>query len=68
MIREVRNWITTNLMIRELKLTTELWRLYMIFQAHFSMAMEDRGFKKQDIDGMPVVEFIRHIKDWAKVN
>ena len=66
MVVRLRNWIRGNLTRKHLKSGSEMWNLYEDFQSHFTMAMEDNNFSKNDIEEMTPNEFMAYIKKWIK--
>jgi hypothetical protein len=65
LIRNLRNWIRT---IAKVKLNSanHIWNNFNIFSAHLIEKCREEEFDDQDIEEMPVLEYIYFIKEWLK--
>jgi hypothetical protein len=66
-VLRVRNWISDNVR-KNIRSATKIWQRYNKFLASFESSAKDEGFTKEDIDEMPVAEFIYFIKSWTEAN
>jgi hypothetical protein len=68
LIREVRSWFVETVGLRRLKSPTVIWYMFNDFMSEFYVKRQHEGFSEDDLNMMPVPEFISFIKDWQQRN
>lgn len=64
LVRKVRNWFSTATSRRKLTAPTILWYDYGDFNADLYDKLSDLGFSDDDINELPVVEYLDYAKRW----
>lgn len=64
LIRVVRDWFVETVGVRGLKGPTEIWNRYNDFLYYLTVSRLKMGFSSEDIDLMPVVEYLDVIYEW----
>jgi len=62
-IRQIRDWFVVNELERA-DSSTIIWDSFNKFMADFYLKREEEGFRKKDIQRMPIPEFISFINEW----
>ncbi len=62
-VRQIRNWFIEN-DIQSADSGTKIWEAFNSFMADFYQKREAEGYRRKDLEMMPVPEYIRFIKDW----
>ncbi len=65
LVRQVRNWFVEN-EIKHADSGTRIWEVFNEFMADFYEKRVEEGFKKKDLEMMPLPEYIRFIRKWLK--
>jgi hypothetical protein len=65
-VREVRSWFVETVGLRGIASPTILWDRFNIFMLDFRNRRRAEGFSDEDLNMMPVPEFIDFIRDWAR--
>lgn len=65
LVRQVRNWFVEN-EIQHADSGTKIWGTFNEFMADFYRKRQGEGFKKRDLEMMPLPEYIRFIHEWLK--
>jgi hypothetical protein len=65
LVRQVRNWFVETVGVRGARSATVLWYQFTSFVADFYEKREAEGFGKQDLELMPVAEFMEFARDWV---
>lgn len=63
LILQVRNWFVEN-EINHADSPTKIWEFFNEFMADFYQKRKKEGFKKKDLECLPIREYIQFIKDW----
>ncbi len=63
LVYQIRSWFY-ELGFKELDAPSTIWDNYNFFYADLYSSKIDQGFKKKDIDRLPVPEFLDEIKSW----
>lgn len=64
LIRELRNWFTETIGLRQVASPTVIWYNFNDFMNDCYDKRKSEGFSDEDVTMMPVPEFISFIKDW----
>lgn len=64
-IRSVRNWFVETVGLRGIKSSTVIWYQFNDFAFEFYNARSEDGFTDEDLNMMPVPEYIDFIRDWV---
>lgn len=65
-VREVRSWFVETVGLRGISSPTIIWDNFNIFMQGFRRKRKAEGFSEEDLNTMPVPEFITFIKDWIR--
>lgn len=65
LVLQVRNWFVETMGVRRLKPGKQIWYEFMDFMAAFYDAREAEGYEDQDLQTMPISEFVDFMKDWV---
>lgn len=63
-VRAVRNWFVETVGIRRVASPTVIWYGFTDFASEFFDDRKSRGFSDEDLNFMPVPEYIEAIRDW----
>lgn len=64
LVRQVRNWFVETVGLRGASSAGVIWYSFNDFMADFYQKREAEGFDEEDLNMMPVPEFIHFIRDW----
>jgi hypothetical protein len=67
LIRAVRSWFIETVGLRALDSATVMWYRFTDFMSDFYEKRASQGFSDQDLEEMPVAEFIHFIREWLQV-
>lgn len=67
LIRKVRNWISKINSLKHIPSASQIWLQYNQFMESISSNLVQSGFSIQEIDEMPVGDFMKYVKDWLSV-
>lgn len=65
MVRAVRDWFVETVGLRSVSSPTVIWYRFNDFASDFYDARKAGGFTDEDLDMMPVPEYIDFIRDWV---
>ncbi len=65
LVRKVRNWFVETVGLRSVDSATRIWFQFGDFASDFYDARKADGFSDEDLDMMPVPEYIDFIRDWV---
>ena len=63
-VREVRNWFVETVGLRNVESATAIWYRFNSFTYDFYDKRKREGFSDEDLNAMPVPEFIDFIRRW----
>jgi hypothetical protein len=63
-VRGVRNWFVENAGVSNPDSGTQIWYYFNDFMYDFYIKMEENGYSKDDIDSMPISEYLSFIDEW----
>jgi hypothetical protein len=63
LVRQVRNWLV-ELGVPGIPSASRLWEDFNEFMAAFYLARQQEGYRAQDLEEMPLPEYIGFIDDW----
>ena len=66
-VRHVRNWLVQEAGAEGAS-GTEIWNKFNYFMADLDKTLLQRGFRRVDIDELPLSEFLRYMTDWIRRN
>lgn len=64
-VQAVRNWFVETVGLREVDSSTVIWYKFNDFTSDFNAARVKEGFTGDDLDMMPLPEYIDFIRDWV---
>ena len=64
-ISKVRNWLSANDNINHIPSASEIWNAYNIFREFLDTELRN-AYTKQEIEDMPVADFIKFSKIWMR--
>lgn len=67
-VRAVRNWFVETVGLRGVASPTVIWYRFTDFASDFYDARKGEGFTEDDLNMMPVPEYVDFIKDWVAEN
>lgn len=67
-IKAVRNWFVETLGVRNANSPTVIWYNFTDFFANLFDQKQAEGFTKEEIDYMPIREFVDHVEEWKGNN
>lgn len=65
-IRGVRNWFVETVGLREVASPTSIWFNFGEFMSGFYVQRSEEGFSDEDLDMMPMPEFVAFIRKWLQ--
>jgi hypothetical protein len=65
-VRSVRNWFTETVGLRGLDSPTVIWYRFTDFASDFFDARQAEGFTDEDLNMMPISEYMDFIRDWIR--
>lgn len=66
-VRSVRNWFVETVGLRDISPPKQIWYRFNEFTSDFYDARLEEGYTDEDLNMMPVPEYIDFIKDWVRV-
>jgi len=66
LVRKVRNWFIETIGIKNVKSATVIWADFNEFMTDFYCKRKKEGFKKKDLQQMPIPELIKFMRDWIR--
>jgi len=66
LVRKVRNWFVETIKIDNAKSAAVIWDNFNEFMSDFFFKRRKEGFKKADLQEMPIPEIIKFMKDWIR--
>lgn len=66
LVRQVRNWFVETIEINNAKSAAVIWDNFNEFMSDFFFKREKEGFKKADLQEMPIFEIIKFMEDWIR--
>jgi len=66
LVRRVRNWFVETMEIDNVKSAAVIWDNFNEFMSDFFFKRKKEGFKKADLQEMPIPEIIKFMKDWIR--
>ena len=67
-VRAVHNWFVETVGLRGIDSPTVIWEMFNYFASDFYDARKSEGFTDDDLNMMPVPEYLDFIKDWVAEN
>ena len=64
----VRNWFIDTVHLKSAASGSTIWRKFVDFDWDFYVERKKNGFSRQDLDMMPVREYIASIRHWLKTH
>ena len=64
-IRAIRDWFVETVGLRRIESPTTIWYQFTDFASDFYDARKQEGFSDDDLDMMPVPEYIDFIRGWV---
>lgn len=61
-VRAIRNWFVETVGLQDVPSATEIWEAFNYFASDFNARRRAEGYSKDDLDMMPVPEYLRFIK------
>lgn len=68
MVRVVRDWFIETVGLKRVDSTNKIWDHFTDFALDFYDARKEDGFTDEDLNMMPVPEYIDFIRDWVSKN
>ncbi len=68
LVQAIRNWFVETVGLRDVAGPTAIWYRFNDFAADFYTRRQSEGFSDEDLDMMPVREYIDFIKAWILSN
>ena len=68
LIRQVRNWFVETVGLKKIPSPTSIWYQFIDFATDFYEKRSEEGFTDEDLNIMPIPEYIDFIKEWCCVN
>lgn len=65
-VRGVRNWFVENVGMKDTDSGTQIWYYFTDFMSDFYFKMKENGHNQEDIDNMPISEYLHYIEEWFK--
>lgn len=65
LVRQVRNWFVEGIGLKKLPSASSIWYEFTDFMSDFYDKRENEGFEKEDLEMMPIPEFIDFMKEWV---
>lgn len=66
LIVKVRNWFSANFPEDSIAGQSEIWIAYNQFVEDLNANLTDENYTEEDIQEMPIIDFIKFSKDWIK--
>lgn len=68
MVQAIRNWFVGTVGLRNIDGPTVMWYRFNDFTSDFNAKRRAEGFSKDDLNMMPIPEYVRFIKSWIRSN
>jgi hypothetical protein len=68
MVRVVRDWFVETVGLKRVDSANKIWDHFNDFASDFYDARKEDGFTDEDLNMMPVPEYIDFIRDWVSEN
>lgn len=68
LVRQIRNWFVNNSLVSGAPSGTVIWERFNEFMADFYRKRQDEGFRDEDLQMMPVREYMDFVKEWLRNN
>lgn len=65
-VQAVRNWFVETVGLKGVEGPTLIWYKFNDFASDFNARRSSEGFSRDDLDMMPVREYVRFIKNWTR--
>lgn len=65
-IRAIRNWFVEAVGLEDVESPTVIWYKFTDFASYFYTRRKEEGFSDEDLNMMPVQEYIRFIRRWIR--
>jgi hypothetical protein len=65
-VRAIRNWFFETVGLRNVDSPTEIWYKFNDFTFDFYRKRQEEGFSDEDLDIMPIQEYIEFIENWTR--
>lgn len=65
-VRAVRNWFVENVALGDVESPTIIWYRFNDFTADFYAKRRTEGFSRDDLNMMPIREYVSFIKSWIR--
>lgn len=66
LVRKVRNWFVETIEIDNAKSAAVIWDNFNEFMSDFFFKRKKEGFRKADLQEMPIPEIIKFMKEWIR--
>lgn len=66
-VRAIRNWFVETVGLKDVEGSTAIWYKFTDFAYDFYKRRKEEGFSDEDLNMMPVQEYIRFIKKWIQI-
>jgi hypothetical protein len=67
-VQAVRNWFVETVGLKDVEGPTLIWYKFNDFASDFNARRRSEGFSKDDLDMMPIREYLRFIKTWTRAS
>jgi hypothetical protein len=64
MVQAIRNWFVETVGLKNVESPTLIWYRFNDFASDFNVRRREDGFSKDDLNMMPIPEYVRFIKSW----
>mgnify|MGYP000394971138 CR=1 FL=1 len=68
LVRAVRDWFVETVKVKKASSPTIIWYRFNEFAAEFYVKRKNEGFRDDDVNMMPVPEYIDFIQKWLRAN
>lgn len=65
-VQAVRNWFVETVGLKDVEGPTLIWYKFSDFASDFNARRRSEGFSKDDLNMMPIREYLRFIKTWTR--
>lgn len=66
MVQAIRNWFVETVGLTNVEGPTVIWYKFNDFASDFNLRRRAEGFSKDDLNMMPIPEYLRFIKTWIR--
>jgi hypothetical protein len=67
LVEEIRNWFSSEVDFQA-DSASKIWGAFLDFMKENYDELTDKGFSKENIENLPMLEFIKHIQSWLEKN